>query len=80
MPAGPAARVQLTLPVELGGSFSQDIYSVQYILPTDQRGNALLLTGTSTAVRRKEDLNRVFLEIAETLEIEREFFGMDREV
>jgi len=71
LPAGPAIRIERLVSLPLGGSLSQDLYSVQYVVPAGGGDIAIVLTGTSTAVRRKADLDRVFGEIAETLAIDR---------
>lgn len=71
LPAGPAVRVERTISVPLTDTFSQDVYSVQYVVPVNEEGSALVITGTSSAIRRKDDLDRIFREIAESLDIER---------
>lgn len=71
LPSGPAVRVERSTPFAVGAQYSQDIYSVQYLVPIDEQGTAALITGASPAIRRKDDLDRVFQEIAETLEIDR---------
>lgn len=70
LPAGPAARIERIVPYPLAESVTQDVYSVQYVVPVDESGEALVITGTSPAIRRKDVLDRLFREIAETLEIE----------
>lgn len=59
---------------ELGPSLGQEVYSVQYVVPVDADGKSIVLPGMSPNVRRKDDLDRMFAEIAETLEIDRLFF------
>jgi hypothetical protein len=71
LPGGPAVRIERVMAYSLGEGHEQDVYSVQYVLPVADGGLSLVLTGTSPAIRRKADLDRVFGEIAETLEIER---------
>ena len=71
LPAGPAVRIERVMQYGGGDSYAQDVYSVQYVLPLDEHGLSLTITGTSPAIRRKDDLDRIFAEIAETMRIER---------
>jgi hypothetical protein len=70
LPAGPALRFERTIGHRLSGSLEQEVYSVEYVLPADDRGATLVLSGVSPAVRRKADLDAIFTEIAESIRIE----------
>lgn len=71
LPAGPAVRLERVFEYPVDEARSHEVYAVQYVLPVDGDGLAFTLTGVSPAIRRKADLDRVFAEIADTIQIER---------
>ena len=71
LPVAPAVRVERVMSYRLTETLSQDVYSVQYVVPIDEDGLTFTITGVSPAMRRKSDLDRVFAEIADTLRLER---------
>jgi hypothetical protein len=70
LPTGPAVRIERVVPYAVTESIAQQVYSVQYVVPVDEHGAGIVITGTSPAIRRKDDLDRVFQEIAETLQVD----------
>ena len=71
LPAGPAVRIERAISYDRGESLSQDVYAVQYLVPIDEAGTTITVTGISPSVRRKPELDGVFHEIASSLEIDR---------
>ncbi len=69
--SGPALRIERMLGRAVGGSLEQEVYSVEYVVPVDANGATIVITGTSTAIRRKPALDAVFAEIANSLRLRR---------
>lgn len=69
--AGPAVRLERVVALPVSDSLDQQVYSVDYVVPVDQSGATVVVSGTSPAIRRKDDLDAIFAEIANTLDIER---------
>lgn len=70
LPAGPAFRVERVMSYPISDAVEQEVYSVQYVVPADERGNVIVIVGMSPAIRRKADLDALFAEIAHTLEMD----------
>ena len=70
LPAGPAVRIERLMSYKLTPTLDQEVYAVQYVLPVNETGSTLTLTGLSPAVRRRDDLDRLFREIADTIDLD----------
>ncbi len=70
LPAGQALRIERVVAYPLNDGIDQEVYAVQYVIPVGPDGAAIVLGGVSPAIRRQEDLARLFQEIAETLRVE----------
>jgi hypothetical protein len=71
LPAGPAVRIDRVDSYPLSERADQEMVIVQYVIPLDDDGMVLTLTGSSPAVRAKDAVSAMFQEIAETIEIDR---------
>lgn len=69
--AGPAVRLERVASFPLDEGVSQEIYSIQYIIPLDENGLTVTVTGVSPAIRRKSDIDLLLDEIADTVTVAR---------
>ena len=72
--AGPAVRVERVASFPTAGDdrMSQEIYTVQYVLPLDEDGLTLTVTAISPSIRRKSQIDLVLDEIADTVTVTRD--------
>lgn len=65
-----AIRVTRVVGYPITTAMTQELYAIQYVVPLEPEGVALVATATSPAIRRSEDIDELIDAIMQTLDVE----------